>query len=307
MYFNEEDTGSENVDSQSGDENGSSEAYANLQAFWPSIMDEIKKIKNVDAKNQNLPLARIKKIMKLDEDVKMISAEAPLLFAKASEIFIHELTLRAWVHTEDNKRRTLQKNDIAMAITKYDQFDFLIDIVPRHEVKPKKEPEAKTTINCGDQGQYYFQIAQQTLQGTSVGNVTPQGHNQLATQTLQLQSPTGQQVTLAAPQNIIVTSNPNQQMVVNSVQHGNAQPTQQIQLVQQIISPTGEITNIPVSPSQLNLIRMQMPNNTNQSPIIIQAPQMHHQAQPQIVHTATGQPQITTVYQTTGGQCKIEE
>lgn len=38
----------------------------------------------------------------------MISAEAPLLFAKAAEIFIHELTLRAWIHTEDNKRRTLQ-------------------------------------------------------------------------------------------------------------------------------------------------------------------------------------------------------
>nr|CAD7616752.1 unnamed protein product [Timema genevievae] len=46
--------------------------------------------------------------MKLDDDVKMISAEAPMLFAKAAEIFIHELTLRAWIHTEDNKRRTLQ-------------------------------------------------------------------------------------------------------------------------------------------------------------------------------------------------------
>lgn len=55
-----------------------------------------------------LPLARVKKIMKLDDEVKMISAEAPLLFAKAAEIFIHELTLRAWAHTEDNKRRTLQ-------------------------------------------------------------------------------------------------------------------------------------------------------------------------------------------------------
>lgn len=62
----------------------------------------------MDLKNQVLPLARIKKIMKLDEEVKMISAEAPMLFAKAAEIFIHELTLRAWVHTEDNKRRTLQ-------------------------------------------------------------------------------------------------------------------------------------------------------------------------------------------------------
>lgn len=61
-----------------------------LQQFWPSVPEEIKKIKQVDAKNQVLPLARIKKIMKLDEHAKMIAAEAPLLFAKASEIFIQE-------------------------------------------------------------------------------------------------------------------------------------------------------------------------------------------------------------------------
>jgi len=38
----------------------------------------------------------------------MISAEAPVVFAKACEIFILELTMRAWNLTEDNKRRTLQ-------------------------------------------------------------------------------------------------------------------------------------------------------------------------------------------------------
>lgn len=88
--------------------------------------------------------------MKLDEDVKMISAEAPMLFSKAAELFIHELTLRAWIHTEDNKRRTLQRNDIAMAITKYDQFDFLIDIVPRDEIKPpsnRSSSETRTPVN----------------------------------------------------------------------------------------------------------------------------------------------------------------
>lgn len=123
-----------------------------LAGFWPTISDEIKRIKTVDAKNQVLPLARIKKIMKLDEDVKMISAEAPLLFAKAAEIFIHELTLRAWIHTENNKRRTLQRNDIAMAISKFDQFDFLIDIVPREEVKPVRKETTPNKTNC-DQGE----------------------------------------------------------------------------------------------------------------------------------------------------------
>ncbi|XP_028173752.1 nuclear transcription factor Y subunit gamma-like [Ostrinia furnacalis] len=119
-----------------------------LQQFWSKVMEDIRKITAEDFKTQALPLARIKKIMKLDEEVKMISGEAPMLFAKAAEIFIHELTLRAWSHTEDNKRRTLQRNDIAMAISKSDQFDFLIDIVPRHEVKPKPrdDPPRATTV-----------------------------------------------------------------------------------------------------------------------------------------------------------------
>ncbi|KAJ3025512.1 UNVERIFIED_CONTAM: Nuclear transcription factor Y subunit C-4 [Siphonaria sp. JEL0065] len=73
--------------------------------------------------------------MKLDEEAKnmMISAEVPILFSKACEFFILELTLRSWVHTEENKRRTLQKSDIATALSRHDMYDFLIDIVPREE------------------------------------------------------------------------------------------------------------------------------------------------------------------------------
>ncbi len=48
-------------------------------------------------------------------------------------MFILELTLRAWHSSEENKRRTLQRNDISAAITKTDIFDFLVDIVPRDE------------------------------------------------------------------------------------------------------------------------------------------------------------------------------
>lgn len=104
-----------------------------LQAFWARQYEEIEQ--TTDFKNHSLPLARIKKIMKADEDVRMISSEAPVIFAKACEMFILELTLRAWNHTEENKRRTLQKNDVAAAITRTDIFDFLVDIVPREDLK----------------------------------------------------------------------------------------------------------------------------------------------------------------------------
>jgi len=83
-------------------------------------VSEVHGIGQVDAKHQVLPLARIKKIMKLDENAKMIAGEAPLLFAKACEYFIQELTMHAWVHTEESRRRTLQRSDIAQAIANYD-------------------------------------------------------------------------------------------------------------------------------------------------------------------------------------------
>ncbi len=84
----------------------------------------------------NLPLARIKKIMKSDDDVRqqMISSEVPALFAKACELFVLDLTTRAWLHTDNNNRRTLQRSDVTAAIARNEMFDFLIDIVPREEV-----------------------------------------------------------------------------------------------------------------------------------------------------------------------------
>jgi nuclear transcription factor Y gamma len=95
-------------------------------------------------KNHQLPLARIKRIVKADEDLRMISAEAPVLFAKACEMFILELTLRSWIHTEENKRRTLQKNGITAAITRTDIFDFLLDIVPQDELSKEDGLAAAT-------------------------------------------------------------------------------------------------------------------------------------------------------------------
>ncbi|KAJ8328362.1 Transcriptional activator hap5 [Batrachochytrium dendrobatidis] len=115
--------------------NSNAQVHLIMQNFWARQLEETIRT-TPDFKAHPLPLARIKKVMKADEDVKqmMISAEAPLIFGKACEIFILELTLRSWMHTEENKRRTLQKSDVAMASSQSDMYDFLIDIVPRDEV-----------------------------------------------------------------------------------------------------------------------------------------------------------------------------
>ena len=102
-----------------------------LDKKFESIKQEIidLKIDPENFKEHALPLARIKKIMKLDDEVKMISGESPILFSKACELFIIELAYKSWVHTLENNRRTLQRVDIANAISRNDFYDFLLDIV----------------------------------------------------------------------------------------------------------------------------------------------------------------------------------
>jgi len=104
-----------------------------LDKFWKEQLSSVQELKGQteqDFKTHNdLPLARIKRIMKSDEDVRMISAEAPVLFAKACELFILDLSIRSWNYSQLHKRRTLQKEDIREAIQKTDIFDFLVDVI----------------------------------------------------------------------------------------------------------------------------------------------------------------------------------
>ncbi|KAJ2156447.1 hypothetical protein GGF46_005181 [Coemansia sp. RSA 552] len=120
----------------------SAEALQQFQThFWRAHTNSIED-NMPDFKTHLLPLARIKKVMKSDPDVKvqMISAEAPILFSKACEIFITEITQRAWMNAEENKRRTLQRQDVSLAAQRSEMFDFLIDVVPREEFANKKAP-----------------------------------------------------------------------------------------------------------------------------------------------------------------------
>ncbi|EES14676.1 nuclear transcription factor Y subunit C-3 [Sorghum bicolor] len=130
-----------------------------LQAFWSGQLAEIKQTTNF--KTHSLPLARIKKIMKADSNIpKRVAGEAPLLFAKACEMFIQELTLRAWLHTEEDMRRTLQKKDVTAALASTEVFDFLV-ADSSTDNKPKGNGEGlppPTTAKDDDDsyGDYYW-------------------------------------------------------------------------------------------------------------------------------------------------------
>ncbi|KAK8377155.1 hypothetical protein O3P69_013656 [Scylla paramamosain] len=278
-----------------GGQQNPTEAQQSLNSFWPKVTEDIQQLTQSDLRQQELPLARIKRIMKLDDEVKMISAEAPVLFSKAAEIFITELTLRAWIHTEDNKRRTLQRNDIAMAITKYDQFDFLIDIVPRDELKPTKSRDDGNRAGV-PADQHYFQIAQHyqaVLQSTA-------NNSNSSSQTVQPTSvqPQTIQIVHAGGQTPSVQAQTQPQQ--NQAQAQQSQQTSGgIQIIQQIIGPDGQIQQIPLTPQQLQMIKLQMSGATQQ-PIIIQTAPIQAVTQ-QAQTVVTSQPQIIQLQQG-GGQ-----
>ncbi|XP_059613648.1 DNA polymerase epsilon subunit 4 [Phlebotomus argentipes] len=72
-----------------------------------------------------LPVSKIKNMMKLDQEAGKVSLEALVLATKATEMFLDALVKEAFTHTMAAKKKTLQKNDVDMAISSVDALFFL--------------------------------------------------------------------------------------------------------------------------------------------------------------------------------------
>ena len=94
-------------------------------------------------------------LMKAEEDVKMIAAEVPVLFSLITEIFIQELTVRAWMSTEDGRRKILQSNDINFAVKTSSMYDFLTYIVPGESYMKGKDEYSADNLYPFQEEQIY--------------------------------------------------------------------------------------------------------------------------------------------------------
>ncbi|RMZ92474.1 hypothetical protein DV736_g279, partial [Chaetothyriales sp. CBS 134916] len=100
-----------------------------------------------------LPLARIKKIIGQDDDIAQCSNSAAFAISVATEEFIRYLTQRAHdvAKAERKPRRHLAYKDIATAVSRHDNLEFLSQMVPktttmrqlRAEKASKEKAEAK--------------------------------------------------------------------------------------------------------------------------------------------------------------------
>jgi len=73
----------------------------------------------------NFPIARIKKIMKADPDVNIISSDALFYVTKATEQFVGLLAGAAYQHTAQSARKTVQGRDVQACIERTDCLAFL--------------------------------------------------------------------------------------------------------------------------------------------------------------------------------------
>ncbi|KAJ9486119.1 hypothetical protein VN97_g7222 [Penicillium thymicola] len=129
-----------------------------------------------------LPIARIKKIIQLDEDIVQCSNNATFVIAMATEMFIQYLAEQGHnvVKSERKPRKTVQYKDLASAVSHTDNLEFLSDVIPKTTTyKQFKEKKAKDAANQGA-----MEKGQRTLNGTGAppapengtvtGDVTPQ-------------------------------------------------------------------------------------------------------------------------------------
>ncbi|KAI9772356.1 MAG: hypothetical protein M1839_002492 [Geoglossum umbratile] len=96
-----------------------------------------------------LPLARVKRIIHLDEDVANCSTNAAFVVTVATEMFVQYLAEQGHnvAKSERKPRRNIQYKDLANAVSRIDNLEFLADVVPRtipyKQYKEKKSKEAK--------------------------------------------------------------------------------------------------------------------------------------------------------------------
>jgi DNA polymerase epsilon subunit 4 len=105
-----------------------------------------------------IPLARVKKIIAQDEDIAQCSNSAAFAISVATEIFLRHLTEQAHnvVKSERKPRRNIAYKDIATAVSRIDNLEFLSDVVPRtqtyRQYKAEKAQEEADKAAAGVNG-----------------------------------------------------------------------------------------------------------------------------------------------------------
>ncbi|KAF1972146.1 hypothetical protein BU23DRAFT_644965 [Bimuria novae-zelandiae CBS 107.79] len=106
----------------------------------------------------SLPLARVQKIINADPERLHVSKNAAFGIALATELFIQHLATTTHnvvkAETQKKPRRNVQYRDVAAAVAKTDNLEFLVDVVPKTvrwgDVREKERKRVEEEKGRGD-------------------------------------------------------------------------------------------------------------------------------------------------------------
>ncbi|KAI4461894.1 histone-like transcription factor ccaat-related [Holotrichia oblita] len=87
--------------------------------------DKSETVSSVRKKLVELPLSKVKSIMKLDPDCHLISKDALFMTSKATELFLQAIGKETFKYTQMGKRKMLVKRDFDNAINNVSSLCFL--------------------------------------------------------------------------------------------------------------------------------------------------------------------------------------
>ena len=101
-----------------------------------NLKNEVEEIANLEIKDEKnhkkekntlmrFPLAKIKNIMKLDDDIKLCQKNAYYVIGKLTELFLKELARNSYLVCKNQKRKTINIEDISTAIRQNDKYSFI--------------------------------------------------------------------------------------------------------------------------------------------------------------------------------------
>jgi nuclear transcription factor Y gamma len=99
-----------------------------IHEFWRKKQEEIEAIE--DFNKHAIPMRRLKKVISGNKGKMMMRFDTPSFLTKVCEIFVQELSLRAWMCAHSQDRRIILDSDIADAIASMDPSDFFNKVLP---------------------------------------------------------------------------------------------------------------------------------------------------------------------------------
>ncbi|XAO26231.1 hypothetical protein I312_105065 [Cryptococcus bacillisporus CA1280] len=76
------------------------------------------------------PVTRVKKIVKADRDIDIMSSEAVFMVSVAAEYFIKHFMEEGYTKARLEKRKLINYRDMANVVARSEEFDFLKDVIP---------------------------------------------------------------------------------------------------------------------------------------------------------------------------------